>query len=156
MHSHQPFFLFIMQSMAETVLAMWEQEKITPFTYFYDHANGKMVLHKPLLHQHLLLQPVQSVMHLILLLYVDNGALYFTSYEDMEKGVSMFESQMKRFGLIMHVGQENVPSKSEFMYVPCITRTREIIKDFLKRTCITHVTAQDNNQLCKKNSSGVR
>ena len=36
------------------------------------------------------------------------------------------------------------------MYVPCITKTREIIKDFLKRACITHVSTQDNNQLRKK------
>ena len=33
-------FLFIMQAMAESVLEIWRQEKITPFTYLYDHRNG--------------------------------------------------------------------------------------------------------------------
>ena len=71
-------FLFIMQAMAENVLNIWKKEEITPFTHLYDHVNGKMVRHKPLKKNKYLLQPVHSVLHLILILYVNDGALCST------------------------------------------------------------------------------
>jgi hypothetical protein len=51
-------------------------------------------------------------------LYIDNGSFIFESKEDMTKGVSILYQQMKRFGLLMHIGKDGSKSKTEALYTP--------------------------------------
>ena len=90
-------------------------------------------------------------MHLVLLLYVDDAALCFTSYREMTRGVSIIEMQMRHFGLILHVGTQTVDSKLEFMYVPSIKRTRQIVNQYMqcKRIILPQDEAQNDQQVCE-------
>lgn len=128
-------FLFPMQAMAGSVIAKWRKNGIKAFTYLYDElgVTGKMVRHR-LLRKDAILPPQITVAELILVMYVDDGALY----EDMVKGVSIVQEEMRRFGLIMHVGGNNARSKTEFIYIPAITRTKSIINQYIQENGITY------------------
>ena len=65
---------------------------------------------------------------LLLLLYVDDGALIFTTRSDAVLGSKIAFMQMKRMGLNMHVGLGDKQSKTEAMFFP----TRENIQNWIK------------------------
>lgn len=77
-------FLFPMQTMAECVLQKWKEEGIEPFTYLFDESSesGKMVRHR-VTKKNTILPPSITVAEIILILYVDNGALCFHMYKEM-------------------------------------------------------------------------
>ena len=62
---------------------------------------------------------------LLLLLYVDDGALIFTTRSDTIVGSKIAFMQMKIMGLNMHVGLGDKQSKTEAMFFP----TRENIQN---------------------------
>ena len=70
----------------------------------------------------------------------------------MQKGVSMIKEKMKRFGLIMHVGTNKTASKSQFMYIPSISHTQEILNSHLEHKAIApgqDPTPHQVKQLCE-------
>ncbi len=76
-------------------------------------------------------------------LYVDDGAFFFATREDLEKGARIIVAHFKRFGLFVHVGEEGTKSKSLAMHFPSALNTidetlpENIIIDAIK--CIQFV-----------------
>ena len=97
---------------------------------------GKMVRHqRP--RRNTLHSDTITVAKKIIMLYVNNGALCFGSRRDMEKGTSIAERHMRRFGLKMHLGdRKDTRSKTEFIYIPAIISTRNIIEEHMWTKCI--------------------
>ena len=127
-------FLFLMQAMAENVLCQWKKENIIPFTYMSDSVTGKLVRHptqnkKPRIQ---LLQPGNAFL-IVMLLYVNDAAICFTSHKDMVQGVSIIEKEMRQLGLVMHAGTLTKKSKAQFLYIPSIVRTKTIIDECIAR-----------------------
>ena len=58
------------------------------------------------------------IFELYYLLYVDDGAFIFTNRRDMIKATRIIHETMARFGLIMHIGRDGKPSKTEAVYHP--------------------------------------
>ena len=150
-------FLFLMQAMVERVLLHWKKENIQPFTYLSDSTNGKLVRHptKPKHARVQLLQP-DNVFSLVMLLYVDDAALCFTSYEEMTKGVIIVEHEMRRLGLVMHTGTLTKESKTKYLFIPGIYRTKQIIDEHVKKralpmttTCVTVQNAEETKKVRK-------
>ena len=51
-------------------------------------------------------------------LFADDCALFFNSRADLITGSSYLNNHLRKFGLLMHVGNGAVPSKTEAMYFP--------------------------------------
>ena len=130
-------FLFPMQAVAECIIDTWKEHDIKPFTYLFDCSgtHGQLARHK-LPKRNVLSSPSITAAELILMLYVDNGALCFGLHNDMTRGTSLAEIQMRRFGLIVHVGCPNERSKTEFVFFPAVTTTRTIIHDYITKSAL--------------------
>lgn len=84
--------------------------------------------------------------NIILILYADDGATCFNTWQDMVVGVSLIEEQMVRFGLIMHAGHGKKPHKTKYLFIPLISETKRIIEEHLGNIgTITHTTTQLEN-----------
>lgn len=72
---------------------------------------------------------------LFLLLYVDDGAVCFTSRQDMIRGITILEKKMVRLGLVMHAGREGNRSKTDFMFFPSPLSSKTMIlnQEYLER-----------------------
>jgi len=121
-----------MQAMHEITAKQWAAAQITPLSFCHattDPKNpGKLIRHKKT-------DTLITAADLFLLLYVDDGAVCFTSRQDMIRGVSILEKQMTRLGLVMHAGREGKKSKTEFMFFPSPLSSKTMIlnQDFLER-----------------------
>ena len=109
-----------------------------------DHKEGKLTkTTKPKRKKHFLQNLAASIIKLAILLYVDDDAVIFILYTDMVRGMRKVEQEMRRFGLIMHAGTKKTKSKKEFLYIPGILRTKEIVDD--------HVTGKGFLESVKQN-----
>eukprot|EP00978_Attheya_sp_CCMP212_P042475 scaffold259533_cov35-Attheya_sp.AAC.1 len=59
---------------------------------------------------------VGTAFDLFYVLYVDDGAMLFTSRKDLVTGMETIYKNFARFGLQMHIGRGPKKSKSECMY----------------------------------------
>jgi hypothetical protein len=59
---------------------------------------------------------VGTAFDLFFFLYVDDGAMLFTSRKDLVTGIKAIYKHFARFGLQMHIGRGTKKSKSEGMY----------------------------------------
>ena len=57
-------------------------------------------------------------MELYNIFYVDDGCFAFQSREDLELGTQLIFDTFADFGLIMHIGRDELKSKTEAMYFP--------------------------------------
>ena len=51
-------------------------------------------------------------------LYADDGAIVFTSREDLVVGSNILFDRLKQFGMKMHVGKDGKKSKTEALFIP--------------------------------------
>ena len=51
------------------------------------------------------------------LLYVDDGVFAYSSKQEIEKGTQQLHNHLAKFRLQMHVGSENMKSKTEAMFI---------------------------------------
>ena len=54
-----------------------------------------------------------ALFELFCMLYVDDGAFVFESRHQLETGIPLLLRHFEKFGLEMHIGKENKPSKKE-------------------------------------------
>ena len=59
-----------------------------------------------------------TTFNLFYLLFIDDGAFIFNNKEQLIKGSELIYDHFKKFGLKMHIGENNIISKSEVMYFP--------------------------------------
>ena len=52
------------------------------------------------------------------MLYVDDGAFVFESRHQLETGIPLILQHFANFGLETHIGKENKPSKTEYVFFP--------------------------------------
>ena len=52
------------------------------------------------------------------MLYVDDGDFFFKSRHQLEIGIPLLLRHFAKFGLEMHIGKENKPSKTECVFFP--------------------------------------
>jgi exonuclease III len=105
-------FLFLMQAMAEALEKEWTASEIDiPQFRHFEKVNGGRLLGQDW-------KAKGKLLELYYLLYVDDGAFIFTSRRDMIKASRIIHQTMARFGLIMHIGRDGKPSKTEAMYHP--------------------------------------
>ena len=52
------------------------------------------------------------------MLYVDDGAFIFELRHQLETGTPLLLLNFAKFGLEMHIGKENKPSKTECVFFP--------------------------------------
>lgn len=60
----------------------------------------------------------------------------------MVKGTTINQRTMGRFELIMHVGGGKICSKTEFIFIPAVTNTRNIINDYIAENAIKSNTTR--------------
>ena len=59
-----------------------------------------------------------QLFELFYMLYVDDGAFVFKSRHQLEIGIPLLLRHFAKFGLEMHIGKENKPSKTECVFFP--------------------------------------
>ena len=107
-------FNFLMQAFAETMNQKWSEQwdiKKLQLNYMNKGTNSKGRLNNQ-----------KSIakgtpFNLFYLLYIDDGAFLFESREDLQKGTEMLHEHFDLFGLKLHIGEDNLISKSEAMYI---------------------------------------
>jgi len=118
--------------MHELTKKKWDEAQITPLSFCHATTDpskpGKLIRHKRK-------DALITAADLFLLLYVDDGAVCFTSRQDMIRGVTILEKQMARLGLVMHAGREGKRSKTEFMFFPSPLSSKTMIlnQEFFER-----------------------
>ena len=97
----------------ELIARKWKELDILPVKYNHAtiHSNGKLVQHKKK-DTHL------TVAELLMILYVDDGAIMFCNREDLEVGSKVVTEQMARLGLIVHRGTSEKKYKTKIMFSP--------------------------------------
>jgi hypothetical protein len=105
-------FLFLMQAMAEVLEKEWSENDfdIPQFRHFERIQGGRFLGQD--------WRAKGKLLELYYLLYVDDGSFIFTNRRDMVKANRIIHRTMARFGLIMHIGRDGKPSKTEAMYHP--------------------------------------
>jgi exonuclease III len=105
-------FLFLMQAMAEVLEKEWSENDfdIPQFRHFEKMQGGRLLGQD--------WRAKGKLLELYYLLYVDDGSFIFTNRRDMVKASRIIHRTMARFGLIMHIGRDGKPSKTEAMYHP--------------------------------------
>jgi Reverse transcriptase (RNA-dependent DNA polymerase) len=107
-------FLFLMQAFAETLEQNWKMWELTAPEYRYMNRGTKQ--------QGYLFNQTASArgtaFQLFYLLFVDDGAFLFNSKEELSKGAEILRNHFYKFGLKMHIGKPNEPSKTEVMFFP--------------------------------------
>jgi hypothetical protein len=105
-------FLFLMQAMAEALEGDWKENDIDmPQFRHFKKTNGGRLLGQDW-------KAKGKLFELHCLLYVDDGSFAFTNRNDCVKASRMIHRTMARFGLIMHIGRNGKPSKTEAMCHP--------------------------------------
>jgi hypothetical protein len=103
-------FLFLMQAMAEALEKEWGDIDMPQFRHFEKRNSGRLLGQD--------WKAKGKLFELCYLLHVDDGAFIFTNRRDMIKASRIIHQTMARFGLIMHVGRDGKPSKTEAMCHP--------------------------------------
>ena len=99
-------FLFIMQAAMETM--KWP----VPKPEFRTRANGVTMGEKSERKRG------ATAFDFWLSLFADDCAIFFNSRADLITGSSYLYNHLRKFGLLMHIGNGAVPSKTEAMYFP--------------------------------------
>ena len=55
---------------------------------------------------------------ILMLLYIDDGAMIFERREDIERGAPIIYTTCEKFGLTVHIDQNNQKSKTEAVFFP--------------------------------------
>lgn len=107
-------FLFFMTAFAKKLEEEWDKEGIakaifqqTPFDKF---KKGQLIGHK--------ISESEYWFDVIQTLYLDDGAFIFESRTDMIKGITLIKRTFEMFGLEMHIGRGDTPSKTECVFFP--------------------------------------
>jgi hypothetical protein len=106
-------FLFLMSAFAETLENEWSDSDLyePEFINTTEMIKGQLTGHTRNTHQ----RTMKFIIHQIL--YIDDGAFFFDNREDAEKGLEMIHRIFASFGLEMHIGRGEQPSKTEIMYI---------------------------------------
>ena len=115
-------FLFLMLAFAETLENKWKNDgNINPIEFKYPTSanGGQLKAQKHNSHG--------LILHIIQLLYVDDGVFPFDSREDLTKGANEIYHLFKKFGLLMHIGKGDADSKTKAMYFPPSPQPRNSI-----------------------------
>jgi hypothetical protein len=113
-------FLFLMSAFAETFEIEWKNAGISvcmmQSVIGTELANGrgKLQRHLPKDYHSRSLTAVK----ILQCLYVDDRAFIFTTRADLKKGLELVCKHFARFGLEMHIGRGNSPSKTECVFFP--------------------------------------
>ena len=99
-------FLFIMQAAMETMI--WPVSK----PEFRTRTDGVTMSERSVRKRG------ATSFNLWLSLFADDCVLFFNSRDDLVNGTSYLFNHLSKFGLLMHVGNGNVLSKTEAMYFP--------------------------------------
>ena len=75
-------------------------------------SDGQLISHPPRSFNH------GALFELFYMLYVDNGAFVFELRHQLETGTPLLLRHFAKFGLEMHIGKENKPSKTECVFFP--------------------------------------
>ncbi|KAL7526390.1 hypothetical protein ACHAXR_001469 [Thalassiosira sp. AJA248-18] len=112
-------FLFLMTAFVETLEAEWTVTGLAKakfcqasMTSTEEFSKGQLISHNK--HQ----LDKGDIFHILQILYVDDGAFIFNSRGEMIKGLVLINRVFKKIGLEMHLGKEDVSSKTEVMYIP--------------------------------------
>ena len=63
-----------------------------------------------------------NITNMLMLIYIDNGAIVFEKREDIEKGANVIYTTSKNIGLTIHIDNDNHNSKTEVIfYLPTTT-----------------------------------
>ena len=123
-------FLFLMSAFAKTLEAEWKAAGISTAEFKrvplsnINHlmSDGKLTSHN---RNNL---DSGTLFEIMQILYVDDGAFFFNTREEMIRGLELIRKVFARLGLEMHLGSDGKASKTEAMYIPTapfytITRT---------------------------------
>lgn len=117
-------FLFLMSAVAEYLNKEWDtigKQRIS-----CNRVNLESDLHKGVL----ISQPASKLnqgeaFELLEILFIDDGAFIFNSRDDLCCGLEQIRKVFAKFGLDVHIGKGDEPSKTECMYVQCTYLNRE-------------------------------
>ena len=101
--------------MAELVLKKWKDNNVS--TLKFQHNKNKFYQGCKLIRNKMNKVPL-TLDNFFLLLYVDDGALTFSSKNEAILGSNIIFEQMARMGLKMHVETGSKASKTEAIYFP--------------------------------------
>jgi hypothetical protein len=113
-------FLFLMAAFAEILETEWKNVGIGVCTVrLVDgqklaSGEGKLRGHLP---KEYLSRGLTAV-KILQCLYVDDGAFIFASRPDMIRGLTLVHHHFSHFGLKMHIGRGDTPSKTECVFFP--------------------------------------
>jgi hypothetical protein len=113
-------FLFLMSAFAETLETEWKNAGIGVCTVCLvdgqklASGEGKLRGHLP---KEYLSRELATV-KILQCLYVDDGAFIFASRPNMTRGLTLVHCHFSHFGLQMHIGRGDIPSKTEYVFFP--------------------------------------
>jgi hypothetical protein len=123
-------FLFLMSAFAETLETEWKNVGTGVCTVCLVDGQ-KLAFIESKLHGHLpkeYLSRELTAVEILQCLYIDDGAFMFVSQPNMTQGLTLIHCHFSCFGLQMHIGQGDTPSKTECVFFPSWT--------FLIPTCL--------------------
>ena len=101
---------------AETLEKEWTLNGITKEKLSRNNnsplSDGQLISHQPRSFNR------GALFELFCMLYVDDGAFVFESRHQLETGIPLILRHFAKFGLEMHIGKENKPSKTECVFFP--------------------------------------
>ena len=107
-------FLFIVMEFAETLEKEWTLNGITKAKFSRDNnsplSDDQLISHQPQSFN------CGELFELFCMLYVDDGDFVFESRHQLETGTPLILRHFAKFGLEMHIGKENKPSKTECVF----------------------------------------
>jgi hypothetical protein len=113
-------FLVLMSAFVETLEVEWKNAEIevcTVQSYVGEKlksGEGKLQGHLPKEYMARMLTAVK----ILQCLYLNDGAFIFASRADMTRGLALVYCHFGRLGLEMHIGQREIPSKTECVFFP--------------------------------------
>jgi hypothetical protein len=114
----QVLFLFLMSAATETLEVKWREAGIAVLKVAHTRddelESGCVRGHTPFMYNSTKL----TAFEIFQLLYVDDGASPFPDCHALIAGINLVYSQFARFGLNIHIGWEEDPSKTECMFPP--------------------------------------
>ena len=114
-----------MYAFAESLENNWEAWGLEPLEYRYMN-KGKTSMGR-LFNQSTKAEGIKF--KLFYLLFIDDGAFMFNSKEQLIKGADLIYEHFRKFGLKMHVGENNIASKTEVMHFPADLNRQNLTMD---------------------------
>ena len=112
-------FIMVMQMVSQVIQDEFDRHGIHSPTFHHSfNADGSVKLHTKK-------SDFLATDRLPQLLYVDDGALIFTSAPGTNLGCHITADSMDRFGSTVHIGQNHTKAKSEAMFFPSRSTVRK-------------------------------